>query len=47
MGTLSLRLKDARGAVAKAEKALAELSRISQNAAPLLDEISKEISAFK
>ena len=47
MGTLSLRLKDARGAVAKAEKALAELSRISQNAAPLLGEISKEISAFK
>ena len=47
MGTLSLRLKDARGAVAKAEKALAELSRISQNATPLLGEISKEISAFK
>ena len=47
MVTLSLRLKDARGAVAKAEKALAELSRISQNAAPLLGEISKEISAFK
>ncbi len=43
---LSARISEAREAIAKAEKSVFELSKISRNSAPLLEELSKEISSF-